>query len=205
MKAKGILAAVGLLVSYVLFGPASARADTTFDVAGHYASVPNRSTSPFTGTLTLNTATGNITAVNIMFPNMSAFHDAYESSPTGNNWQLTAFNPPGTEQLELTFSTSPTAGSLISFTDGTYRGRPSLRHFQRLSALHRFQWQHHSRTFCTYAECSARTVYTDAVRTEYSGFAAVRVCTKEGIETEAAALDLRKNRSQTGFAFPASS
>ena len=62
-----MLATVGLFVSHVLFGPALASADTMFNVAGDSDGIEHLP-GDFTGTLTVNTDTGNITGVNIQFP-----------------------------------------------------------------------------------------------------------------------------------------
>jgi hypothetical protein len=117
MQAKTTLVSIGVLVSYVLLGSALANADTIFNVAGYSDSV-DRFSGRFTGTLTLNTENGNITAVNITVSILSAFQDFRESLPSGNNWQFVAFDS-DMQQLDLTFSTSPNAGSLVGFAGGT--------------------------------------------------------------------------------------
>jgi PEP-CTERM motif len=110
------LATIALLVSCVLLGPAFARA-TTYEVSGVYSSGLSAGPGTFSGTLT--TGGDYTTAVDITFPLVSDFIYIYNSFPNGNNWELTAYNYPDTQELDLTFSTSPTPGSLVGMTGGT--------------------------------------------------------------------------------------
>src|SRR5262249_46002486 len=70
----------------------------------------------FSGTLT--TGGGYTDALDITFQIVSDFNYIANSLPNGNNWELTAYNVDGLE-LDLTFSTNPTPGSLVGFTGGT--------------------------------------------------------------------------------------
>ena len=82
------LATIALLVSCVLLGPAFVRA-TTFDVSGKYSSGISGA-GTFSGTLT--TDGNDTTAVEITFPIVEPFTYIYNSLPSGNNWELTAYN-----------------------------------------------------------------------------------------------------------------
>lgn len=104
-----------LLASWVLLGPAFAKA-TTLNVSGEYSSSPfNPPSGTFSGTITTNG--NNITDVDITFPVVSDFTYVADSLPAGNNWDLTAANLDGLE-LDLVFSTTPIPGSLAGFTGG---------------------------------------------------------------------------------------
>jgi PEP-CTERM motif len=108
------LASIALLVSCALLEPAFASA-TTFDVSGEYSSGISGA-GTFSGTLTIG---GDYTtAVDITFPIVSDFTYISNSLPSGNNWELTANNIDG-QELDLTFSTIPTPGSLVGMTGGT--------------------------------------------------------------------------------------
>jgi hypothetical protein len=109
------LATIALLVSCILLGPAVGRA-TTFAVSGQYSSGISPPTGSFSGTLT--TGGNYTTGVDITFPLVSDFTYIYNSLPNGNNWELTAYNVDG-QELDLTFSTTPTPGSLVGMTGGT--------------------------------------------------------------------------------------
>lgn len=106
---------IALLVScIILLGPTFARA-TTFNVSGQYSSGISGAGS-FSGTLT--TGGDYTTAVDITFPMVSPFTYISNSLPSGNSWELTAYNTDG-QELDLTFSTTPTPGSLVGMTGGT--------------------------------------------------------------------------------------
>jgi PEP-CTERM motif len=107
-------ATIALLVTCVL-GPALGRA-TTFAVSGEYTSGISPPTGTFSGTIT--TGGNYTTGVDITFPVVSDFTYIYNSLPSGNNWELTAYNVDG-QELDLTFSTTPTPGSLVGMTGGT--------------------------------------------------------------------------------------
>jgi PEP-CTERM motif-containing protein len=115
MQAKTTLVNVGLLISYVLLGPAFASADTTFNVAGQYT-FPGSGT--FSGTLTVNTASGTLDGVNISFTRTFPFNSIVSSLPGSDGWNLTATNA-SDQVLAFGFSTSPTAQSLAGLTAGT--------------------------------------------------------------------------------------
>jgi hypothetical protein len=108
-------ATIALLVSCVLLGPAFATA-TTFEVSGEYSSGITSGSGTFSGTLT--TDLDYTTAVDITFPIVDSFTYISNSLPSGNNWELTAYNIDG-QELDLTFSTNPTPGSLVGMTGGT--------------------------------------------------------------------------------------
>jgi hypothetical protein len=55
--------------------------------------------------------------VEITFPIVEPFTYIYNSLPSGNNWELTAYNSDD-QELDLTFSTTPTPGSLVDMTGG---------------------------------------------------------------------------------------
>lgn len=107
-------ATIALLVSCALLGPAFARA-STFGVSGIYSSGISGA-GTFSGTLT--TGGNYTTAVEITFPMVEPFTYIYNSLPSGNNWELTAYNT-DSQELDLTFSTTPTPGSLVGMTGGT--------------------------------------------------------------------------------------
>jgi hypothetical protein len=116
MQAKGILAIIGLLATYIFLGPAFARADATFDVTGNFT-FPGAGT--FSGTLTVNTGSGTLDGVDITFEkNLFAFNSIFSSLPRDNEWNLVAVNK-NDEELLLRFSTLPNAGSLVGLTSGT--------------------------------------------------------------------------------------
>jgi len=112
---SGGLTTIALFVSCVLLGPAFATA-TTFEVSGEYSLGITSGSGTFSGTLT--TDSDYTTAVDITFPIVDPFTYISNSRPSGNNWELTALNIDG-QELDLTFSTNPTPGSLVRMTDGT--------------------------------------------------------------------------------------
>jgi hypothetical protein len=103
---------VGLLAGCLLLVPASAKADTTFNVAGNYT-FPGSGT--FSGTLTVNTASGALDAVDITFGRTLSFNSIFSSLPGDNFWTLSATNK-SDQELLLGFSAVPTAASLVGMT-----------------------------------------------------------------------------------------
>ena len=117
------------LVALALLPAPSAKADTIFDVSGsaenvsggNLGSCANNATCPFSGTLTVNTTAGSADAVDITFPGVPAFDSLAISGTLGSSWFTISVNSSlGT--LDLIFTTTPTAGSLVGFTGGTITG-----------------------------------------------------------------------------------
>ena len=127
------LATIALVVSCVLLGQAFARADTitTFDVSGQYSielSTPTQGT--FSGTLKvdMDSIPGTLTAVDIKFDAYAAeFNSLSENSPTGDNWEFTAYDFVG-DKLELTFAPFPNPGSLVNLVEGVIISGQVLDH-----------------------------------------------------------------------------
>jgi len=75
-------------------------------------------TCTFSGTLGFNTSNGTLTSFDVEFPGLPAFNALAESRfQTPNDWHVTVKGP--SEGLGVTFSTLPTAGSLVGFTGGS--------------------------------------------------------------------------------------
>ena len=111
------LATLALLGSGVLLTPASARADTitTFLVFGGYLA-PTEGT--FSGTLTADVSTGNVTAVDMTFNVIAGeYNNLSQSAPSGGNWEISVYDSLS-DKLELTFSTTPNPGSLVNLAGG---------------------------------------------------------------------------------------
>jgi hypothetical protein len=107
--------AAGLLAGCLLLEPAFAKADTTFNVAGNYT-FPGSGT--FSGTLTVNTASGALDAVDITFGRTLPFDSIFSSLPGDNFWTLSATNK-SDQELLLGFNAVPTAASLVGMTSAT--------------------------------------------------------------------------------------
>jgi hypothetical protein len=72
------------------------------------------------GTLTIDVTIGTLEAVNISFPGLPAFDTVQFSAPSPNNpkeWAVTSLKIP--DHLSLSFTTTPTPGSLVGFEGGT--------------------------------------------------------------------------------------
>ncbi len=110
-----------LVVSCFFLGPVLATADTvtTFNVSGQYSielSTPAEGT--FSGNLRVDTDSGTVTAVNVQFDEFAGeFNELFQSSPSGNNWELTAEDFIS-DKLQLTFVPFPNPGSLVQFDEG---------------------------------------------------------------------------------------
>lgn len=123
-----------LLASLLACGFLPALAGATpvkFDINGHYNIA---STLPldgdFTGTMNVDTATGDLLSFEVVFPGLGAFNNVTSSlgSPVFPIWTIRASNTYG-DYLSLAFSTPqvPTwfifgAGSLVDFVGGTILG-----------------------------------------------------------------------------------
>ena len=80
-------------------------------------------TSSFSGTLTIDVTIGTLEALNFSFPGLPAFDMVQFSSPLPGNpeeWVVTALQIP--DQLSLSFTTTPTPGSLVGFEGGNITG-----------------------------------------------------------------------------------
>jgi hypothetical protein len=116
---KSLQKIVGIIVlsaGCVLLGQSSASADTLFNVTGTYAAP---TTGTFAGTITVNTDTGVLDAVNITLGSYAPFTTISNSEPSGTDaWGISA-----TDGLNLTFfikiDTQPNAVSLVGLTSGT--------------------------------------------------------------------------------------
>ena len=117
------IAPVALLVSWVLLGPAFARADTitTFNVSA--TTIPP---GPLAGTFQVDVTTGTVirSSVDITYPGVSAFNQLLESDPLKtSDWTINVGNSRGIgDALTLDFTTTKTPGSLVGFTGGTITG-----------------------------------------------------------------------------------
>ena len=77
----------------------------------------------FSGTLTVDVTTGMVTALDIMFPGLSAFDVLTGSMGVGSTWEVFGSNSTPSEGLELDFQTSKTPASLVGFTGGSILGK----------------------------------------------------------------------------------
>jgi PEP-CTERM motif len=125
MRAALCAAAIALLSTSLAaaLAPQTARADVTatFDVSGTAEALVRREPCGdkcrFFGMLMINVTTGAATAVDITFPFLAAFNTLLDSHKMGTEWSISATN--GDEDAGLTFTTTPTPGSLVGFTGGS--------------------------------------------------------------------------------------
>jgi hypothetical protein len=117
------------LVALALLPARIAKADMLFDVSGSVRNVDSNLGScaagaicPFSGTLTVNVTTGTADAVNITFPGLPALDTLVASEPVGANWSLVVDNS-SRDLLFLSFTTTPTAASLVNLDGGTINGQ----------------------------------------------------------------------------------
>jgi|SRR5215467_13595117 len=76
-------------------------------------------TRSFFGTLTIDVTIGTLEAVNFSFPGLPAFDIVQFSAPLPSNpeeWAITSLKIP--DHLSLSFTTTPTPGSLVGFEGG---------------------------------------------------------------------------------------
>jgi hypothetical protein len=95
--------------------PALARADTinTFNVSG--ALMPSGTVS---GTLMVDVTAGTVTNVSVTFPTLATFDVLTASGTFVTGWAIDATNS-ASDILFLSFTTTPTAGSLVGFEGGS--------------------------------------------------------------------------------------
>ena len=112
---------------------ASARADiVTFNVSGTaldgYQSAPCVTNCAFAGTLTIDTTSGTVEAVDISFPApLSPFNNHLPGAggpyPSGTDYDLSGIlNADRSDLLTLIFSTATDPGSLVGFDGGVFDG-----------------------------------------------------------------------------------
>ena len=126
MRAALCAAAIALLSTSLAaaLAPQTARADVTatFDVSGTAEALVRREPCGdkcrFFGMLMINVTTGAATAVDITFPFLAAFNTLLDSHKMGTEWSISATN--GDEDAGLTFTTTPTPGSLVGFAGGSF-------------------------------------------------------------------------------------
>ena len=138
MKTQIALCAVAIaLLSTSLaaaLAPQTARADVTatFDVSGTAQAMARGERCgdkcAFFGTLMINVTTGAATAVDITFPGLAAFNSLGVSQKSGTDWRILADN--GDDFAGLTFTTTPTPGSLVGFAGGSITSGGSVFELQ---------------------------------------------------------------------------
>ena len=119
-----------VLALLVVGGAQVAHADT-FKVSGTAENISggtlgtcaSGASCSFSGTLTVNITTGTVTALDIMFPGLSAFDVLTGSMGVGSTWEVFGANSTPSEGLELDFETSKTPASLVGFNGGSILGK----------------------------------------------------------------------------------
>lgn len=119
-----------VLSALILLAPAfprAARANqiTDFNVSGTTQNQTNgtlgtcgpSSTCNFSGTMTVDTTTGHITALDVTFPGLASFTSLASQNASSTSWFVSGGNSTS-DGLYLYFSTSPNAASLLAFTGG---------------------------------------------------------------------------------------
>ena len=117
-----ILAAVAALS---IANPAKA---TMFHVSGTCTPFGTATGTTFSGTLTIDVATGTLTDINVRFQSFSAFNSIFSSGAVGtSDWEVLAINAGINAGLDLVFATGHTPGSLVGFTGGSIVGNSADR------------------------------------------------------------------------------
>ncbi|HTV54523.1 MAG TPA: hypothetical protein VMI06_06380 [Terriglobia bacterium] len=104
-----------ICVALAALAPAVASADTIsrFNVSG--ALMPS---GKLTGTLMIDVTAGTVTNVSVTFPTLATFDVLTESATFFGGWAINATNT-ASDLLFLSFTTTPTAGSLVGFAGGS--------------------------------------------------------------------------------------
>jgi hypothetical protein len=119
-----------ILVATISAPYAQADTTSTFDVSGTalndstgiLGSCASGATCAFSGTLTIDVTSGNLTAVDITFPGLASFTSTQFAEPImTSDWFIGVLNSSG-DALTLNFTTTMTPGSLVDFTGGSVFG-----------------------------------------------------------------------------------
>jgi hypothetical protein len=92
--------------------------DATNQSGGSLGSCANGQDCAFSGTLTVDVTSGAVTSTDIIFQGLLAFDTLSASGLNSPNWSIIATNS-SSENVFLSFSTTPTPGSLLGFTGGS--------------------------------------------------------------------------------------
>lgn len=144
LKSFKLFLLTGLLVCGFLPALASAT-PVKFDINGQFSNIdiifPVNGT--FTGTMYVDTSTGDLLSLNVLFPGLATF-DNVKKSTAGwpfPNWAVVAKNAAG-DRLSLAFTTpqAPTwfglgSGSLVGFAGGNIIGNDVLFWYQGIPLL----------------------------------------------------------------------
>ena len=130
-----------LFVAVILAATAAyAHADTitTFNVSGSANNVSGETlgscaigaTCSFSGTLTVDVTNGTATAIDVTFPGLSAFDTWKTTIPVCSggfsDCDMILFNGSGGDDASFEFQSSPSVGSLVGFTGGTFEGNDTV-------------------------------------------------------------------------------
>ena len=140
-------ASTAALIALVLAGAARADSIREFKVSGTALNESGRAlgsctvgaSCSFSGTLMIDVSAGVLEALDISFPGLAAL-DILDSSGavhqgTTPSWSVTSSDHMDSETLILSFLTTPTPGTLVSFEDGNILGGSVVNLGQGFSSL----------------------------------------------------------------------
>ena len=135
------------LIALVLAGAARADSIREFKVSGNalnesgmtLGSCTAGATCSFSGTLMVDVSAGVLEALDITFPGLPALDIVHSSGAvhqgTTPSWSVTSSDHADSETLILSFLTTPSPGTLVSFEDGNILGGSVVNLGQSFSSL----------------------------------------------------------------------